>query len=96
MVSTELKKDIILLSISNIGIVVIHTWPLIYPYYLSVLYQKDNSITAQKVFAGLIFYYIGSFVGNSLNPYVIRIIGYKNNLLIASVLSIYFGYILNT
>lgn len=96
MLSGELKKDIILLSINNIGITIIHIWPLLYPYYFSVLYSEDHSITAQLVFAGLIFYFVGNFIGNSLNPYVIRIIGYKNNLIIAAVLSIYFSYILNT
>lgn len=96
MLSSELKKDLVLLSINNIGITIIHIWPLLYPYYVSVLYDKDHSITAQLVFAGLIFYYIGSLIGNTINPYVIRIIGYKNNINIAAILSIYFAFILNT
>jgi len=36
--SMELKKDIIMLSISNIGIILIHTWPIIYPYYASYMH----------------------------------------------------------
>lgn len=65
----ELYKDILLLCINNIGISLIHVWTVLYPYYSSYLHSIDSSITATKIFAALIFFYIGSLAGNALNPY---------------------------
>lgn len=69
--SSELKKDVILLCINNIGICFIHVWTVVYPYYASYLHSMNDSITPEKIFASLIFFYFGNLVGNAIDPYFI-------------------------
>lgn len=96
MSKSELFKDLFLLCINNIGISVIHVWTVLYPYYSSYLHALDPSITASKIFATLICYYIGSLVGNILNPYFLQVIGYRNMMIYGGVLNLYWAYITST
>ena len=90
--SGELNKDIFFLSITNAGIILFHTWTIIYPYYASYMHSVNPDITANIVFAGLIFFFIGNIIGNIFNQYSIRVIGFKNNMYIAALLTLYFAY----
>lgn len=92
----ELKKDIFLLSLTNTAIVLLHTWPIIYPYYASYLHSINPSITANVVFSGLLFFDVGNILANAFNPYTIRVIGYKNNLYLAAILTLIFSYIITS
>lgn len=96
MSNNELRKDLILLCINNIGISVIHVWTVLYPYYSSYLHALDPSITASKIFAAMIFFYIGSLIGNVLNPYFLQVIGYRSMMIYGGVLNIYWSYITST
>lgn len=92
----QLHKDIALLCINNIGISIIHVWTIIYPYYSSYLHSLDDSITASKIFAATIFFYIGSLIGNFLNPYFISVLGYRNMIFWGGCLNLYWAFITTT
>lgn len=74
----------------------IHTWSIIYPYYASFLHAQNSHITASLVFSGLFVYYLGNILGNSINPFTIQVIGYKNNLYFGSLLMLWLTYILTS
>lgn len=74
--------------------VFIHIWPIIYPYYASYIHSVNSTITMNIVFSGLLFYYLGNILGSYINPLIIRVIGFKNNLFLAALLNLLLCYLL--
>ena len=55
----EIRRDLLCLCTSAIGISFVHLWPAIFTYYTSFCYYKDEDTKVNKIYATYFLFVIG-------------------------------------
>ena len=81
-----------MLCIATFGITYVHLWCLIFPYYSSYCYMKDNTIRVNQIYGTFLFYLVGQLFASVAIPYLFKIFGIQLMYLFFAIIEFSMGF----